>query len=42
MERLFRLIDKIILLSAPVATIMKRLEPRSSDGYGDYCFAVAL
>jgi shikimate kinase len=27
------LIDKIILLSAPVATIMKRLEARSSDSY---------
>src|SRR5688572_6016935 len=25
-------LDKIILLSAPVATIMKRLEPSSSDG----------
>lgn len=35
MERLFPLIDKIILLSAPVATIMKRLEARSSDGYGN-------
>jgi len=34
MERLFPLIDKIILLSAPVATIMKRLDARSSNGYG--------
>jgi shikimate kinase len=35
MKRLFPLIDTIILLSAPIATIMKRLEARSSDGYGD-------
>lgn len=35
MRRLFPLIDEIILLSAPVATIMKRLEARSSDGYGN-------
>ena len=35
MERLFPLIDTIILLSAPVATIMKPLEARSFDGYGN-------
>ena len=35
MRRLFPLIDTIILLSAPIATIMKRLEARSSDGYGN-------
>jgi shikimate kinase len=35
MARLFPLIDKIILLSAPVATIIKRLEARSSKGYGN-------
>jgi shikimate kinase len=34
MERLIPLIDMVILLSAPVATIMKRLEARSADGYG--------
>ncbi|HZP68921.1 MAG TPA: AAA family ATPase [Pseudolabrys sp.] len=34
MARLFPLIDRIILLSAPVATIMQRLEARSPDGYG--------
>jgi shikimate kinase len=35
MERLFPLIDTIILLSAPIATIMKRLEARSFGGYGN-------
>jgi shikimate kinase len=34
MRRLFPLIDTIILLSAPVATIMERLKSRSSDAYG--------
>jgi shikimate kinase len=34
MARLFPLIDTIILLSAPIATIMTRLEARSFDGYG--------
>ncbi|MDQ8732031.1 AAA family ATPase [Bradyrhizobium sp. LHD-71] len=34
MARLFPFIDKIVLLSAPIATIMKRLEARSSNGYG--------
>jgi shikimate kinase len=34
MGRLFPLIDAVILLSAPVATIMERLQTRSSDGYG--------
>ncbi|QHO78770.1 shikimate kinase [Bradyrhizobium sp. CCBAU 051011] len=34
MGRLFSLIDIVILLSAPVATIMKRLEARSAEGYG--------
>ena len=34
MARLFHLIDKIILLSAPVATIMQRLEARPSGVYG--------
>lgn len=34
MGRLLPLIDKVILLSAPVATIMERLEARSSNGYG--------
>jgi shikimate kinase len=34
MQRLFPLIETIILLSAPAATIMERLEARSSDGYG--------
>lgn len=34
MQRLFPLIETIILLSAPTATIMARLEARSSDGYG--------
>ena len=35
MRRLFPLIDTIILLSAPIATIMTRLEARSFDGYGN-------
>lgn len=35
MGRLFPSIDKIILLSAPVATVMTRLEARSSNGYGN-------
>jgi dephospho-CoA kinase len=34
MQRLFPSIETIILLSAPAATIMERLEARSSDGYG--------
>ena len=34
MGRLFPWIDTVILLSAPVDTIMKRLVARSSDGYG--------
>ncbi|WP_034465056.1 AAA family ATPase [Afipia sp. P52-10] len=34
MHRLFPLIDRIILLSAPLATIMERLAARSSSGYG--------
>lgn len=34
MGRLLPLIDAIILLSAPVATIMERLRARSADGYG--------
>jgi shikimate kinase len=34
MSRLFPLIDCIILLSAPVATIVERLEARSPGGYG--------
>lgn len=34
MDRLFPLIDLVILLSAPTATIMERLEARSTDGYG--------
>jgi shikimate kinase len=34
MRRPFPLIETIIFLSAPTATIMERLEPRSSDGYG--------
>ncbi|MBR1122300.1 AAA family ATPase [Bradyrhizobium lablabi] len=34
MTRLYPLIDLIILLSAPVATLMKRLEARSANGYG--------
>jgi shikimate kinase len=34
MDRLFPLIDCIILLSAPVESIVERLETRSPDGYG--------
>lgn len=34
MGRLFPLIDVVILLSAPVATIMERLRTRSPGGYG--------
>lgn len=34
MARLLPLIDIVILLSAPVATIMKRLEARSAESYG--------
>jgi shikimate kinase len=34
MDRLFPLIDLVILLSAPTATIMERLEARSSSGFG--------
>ena len=34
MRQLFPLIDTVILLSAPVETIMQRLEARSTDGYG--------
>jgi shikimate kinase len=34
MGRLFPLIDCIILLSAPVETIVERLETRSPGGYG--------
>ena len=34
MDRLFPLIDTVILLSAPVATIMERLVARGPDGYG--------
>lgn len=34
MNRLFPLIDCIILLSAPVETIIERLEARSRGGYG--------
>jgi len=34
MGRLFPLIDAVILLSAPAATIMERLRARSSDAYG--------
>jgi shikimate kinase len=34
MHRLFPLIERIILLSAPLATIMERLEARASGGYG--------
>jgi shikimate kinase len=34
MGRLFPLIDVVILLSAPVATIMERLRARSAGGYG--------
>lgn len=34
MGRLLPLIDIVILLSAPVATIMQRLEARSAESYG--------
>jgi shikimate kinase len=34
MKRLFPLIETIVLLSAPISTIMDRLKARSSDGYG--------
>jgi shikimate kinase len=34
MSRLFPLIDAVILLSAPVATIMERLRTRSTGSYG--------
>ena len=34
MATFFPLIDTVILLSAPVATIMERLEARTSGGYG--------
>jgi shikimate kinase len=34
MGRLFPLIDTVILLSAPIDTIMHRLRTRSGDGYG--------
>jgi shikimate kinase len=34
MNRLFPFIDTIILLSAPLATIMERLAARSPDDYG--------
>jgi shikimate kinase len=34
MKRLLPLIDVVILLSAPIATIMKRLEARSAESYG--------
>lgn len=34
MEQLFDLIDTVILLSAPVATIMERLATRSPGSYG--------
>lgn len=34
MHRLYPLIDRIILLSAPIDTIMARLEKRSASGYG--------
>jgi shikimate kinase len=34
MSRLFPVIEMIVLLSAPVDVIMKRLEARSADGYG--------
>jgi shikimate kinase len=35
MARLFPLIDKIILLSAPIGTVMERLTARPSGGYGN-------
>lgn len=34
MHRLYPLIDRIFLLSAPIDAIMARLEKRSTDGYG--------
>ncbi len=34
MHRLYPLIDRIFLLSAPIDTIMARLEKRAADGYG--------
>lgn len=34
MSKLYPLIDRIILLSAPIDTIMARLEKRAADGYG--------
>lgn len=34
MGRLFHLIDEIVLLSAPVVTVMKRLAARPGGGYG--------
>ena len=34
MHRLYPLIDRIFLLSAPLDIIMTRLEQRSTDGYG--------
>jgi broad-specificity NMP kinase len=34
MGRLFPLIDAVILLSAPLDTVMERLQARSSGGYG--------
>lgn len=34
MHKLYPLIDRIFLLSAPVDMIMARLEKRSADGYG--------
>lgn len=34
MNRFYPLIETVILLSAPMDVIMKRLEARSSDGYG--------
>lgn len=35
MNRFFPLIEMIVLLSAPMEVIMKRLEARSPDGYGN-------
>ncbi len=35
MQRLFPLIDTVILLSAPVETIMERLSARSPGSYGN-------
>lgn len=34
MHRLYPLIDRILLVSAPIETIMMRLEKRATDGYG--------